>query len=1412
MSSNSEPQLANRQPEIPLVVALWLFAIFYSPASLPAAEPPRPIRESITLPVNGQAAKTLLSVDEYLADKRYAELTELLTKLIETHRQDVVAISRGSARGVNRYVNVARHCQGLLAALPPEGLAASRQLLDPPARRWYESWKSSRDEAHLERILRSAYVSSYGDNALWDLGETAWDRGDFALARFYWRQLMKPEPGAADVDQLAYPDPEFPVAEVEARLFLCDLFDQRPQDAEQKLLQFQERRETAVGTLAGRSGRLVEILDGVVAASRSWPVEETFRDVNTFGGSSMRQRHWPNTLDVGPLHWSAQWPVRNLPQPGRISLWDRGPLKSMPIIDGCRVFLCDGDAIRGWRVLTGEPAWPNEQADASIIYPQGAGGSVPAGRGATPDSGLPEISSLDDRVPLPDRPCVGVPWQTLTIHRGKLLARLGSPVVGAARTELRDLSHEIVCLDIGDGEGKLVWKLTNQDIPSDGPAWSFEGTPLVVDDAAFVVIFRRQPEPEFALLSLDVETGTVNWLRPIGSARPVFEEAVNRVSHLLLTAGEGRLYLSTDEGAIVCLSPHDGSVQWAVTYESESVEFHHSAPAHLQTGLLPPLFWHGLLFVAPNDSRQLFCLDARTGRVLWQRESRDRVRQLIGVVQSSNRKRLITAGNSLVAYDVDTGDPGWRLTQSEPARQGYGEAVLSGSSLYWPTREVLFQVDPATGDLQREILLHTPDSARSGGNLAVAGGILVVVEPNAISAYFEYGRLKERVKIDLSQRPRDAELWRRLMEVELGGDNWDAALSAGRRAWTFHANAPAPLAQQMLRQWKTLLRRVAARKAAADELVAADAAYSELAALSLSPEEQGRMLWDWSQLDLQRGRISAAIDRLHQILALDDLSMVKIEQRPIDQAVHQQLKNVLEQHGRESFEEIDQQGEKELAAALSAGEPPAIRQVLRKYPLLGSGLQTWSQLVDAEINAQEWSRLWPLFADWERETPDGEERRRILEKKAAAFAVAGYHRSAERLRHRFVDQEAVSSDAAGQPEGNYLAKAWEFAIAHGRLALAPHGVPPDDSLACVLLAGSELEAIDRQRGTRRWRQNLNSPPQWAAYGETDLLIGDGKTLSSRSLETGELIWQQAWTIPEGAFSSENQPIHASPDRIVVLYPGRNVTALSTTNGSVLWEFHPRRGKLQPQWRCNDEQVVLQTLEPSEMWILNAATGEILQSGTGTQHGWRRAPTPLDGNRWALVTKDRQVAGWEPGQKNGWKYRGGMSHAHTDPWLMSEGGRLGLLVDGTTLVGLDPQSGSRLWATGLADQPLTRPEQQTTVFNQVVVGVSDSTIRAVSLNRGQRLWEDAHLSPADWSIQRGKNAIVVSAPQTATTNEAELWMFRWFDGQRWQLLRHPGSPHGRWHVDDHNVIWMSPESLTAWNPVPRVSPQQAARSR
>jgi hypothetical protein len=134
-------------------------------------------------------------VKAYVDDSQWDEAVETLREVMETQAGKVVAVAPG------RYVGVADYCHLLVSALPVEALELYRGRVDPLAEKWYQDALAVRDAARLRQIVAEMYCSSWGDDALWHLGEIALERGEHAAARGYWEALIQQPPAMVDAAQ-----------------------------------------------------------------------------------------------------------------------------------------------------------------------------------------------------------------------------------------------------------------------------------------------------------------------------------------------------------------------------------------------------------------------------------------------------------------------------------------------------------------------------------------------------------------------------------------------------------------------------------------------------------------------------------------------------------------------------------------------------------------------------------------------------------------------------------------------------------------------------------------------------------------------------------------------------------------------------------------------------------------------------------------------------------------------------------------------------------------------------------------------------------------------------------------------------------------------------------------------------------
>uniref|UniRef100_A0A7C4QSG0 Pyrrolo-quinoline quinone repeat domain-containing protein n=1 Tax=Schlesneria paludicola TaxID=360056 RepID=A0A7C4QSG0_9PLAN len=727
-----------------------LVALATWPDVLPvAAQPPvRPFRESMAIAVDAEAAKRLQILADRWAAGQWDQLVESLVELCETRGEGVVTLEAGTPGGTARYGLVHAACEQMIAALPPEGLAAYRRRIDPLAERWFQAATMAGDRLALRRLVRQAYYSSWGDEALWWLGQAAWDEGDFAAAERWWSQLL---PADLAGNSRRYPDPSQPPADVAARCLLCRIFQGNREGAEAELSRFIERFGQSTGVLAGVERPWREHLEMVLSESGQWATMVRRDDVPTYAGSPERNFISPRAIDVGSELWSAPLKPVRLPETPRTTVFPTAsPLVYHPVVVEGRVFLSDGGRIQAWNLSDGQPVW----GDSATIYPQ-----------------------VDDEVPLLlTRSVFGSPCWTVTVESGRLYARMGSAVTNPSSKEFRDLPNELVCLDVGAGQGRLLWKLSGEEFTqllqesAEAAMWCWEGAPLASDGRIYAALSRRRQQLEWSVACLDGETGTLLWHRPVGVTRTTPPENENRASQLLLTLGDGRLYLSTDWGAIVALDAAEGQWEWAVTYESLPLSWP-PAVAAPRIAPAPCIYADGRLYAAPLDAQRVFCFDASSGELRWQRAVFEPLTHLLGVA----RGRLIASGNSLWAFHAQTGQIDWSVRQVEPEDFGHGRGWLAGECIYWPTRRALLVVAQQSGHVLREHPLALPHRPRTGGNVVISQNALVIASGDRLSVYGEFAGPHPTDPRRLSQRTST------LPTISLRADVSAPALEASRQ-------------------------------------------------------------------------------------------------------------------------------------------------------------------------------------------------------------------------------------------------------------------------------------------------------------------------------------------------------------------------------------------------------------------------------------------------------------------------------------------------------------------------------------------------------------------------------------------------------------------------------------------------------
>jgi|GEM_PF-2729504 len=1222
---------------------LWLLGL----GVVEAQVLPRVFHETVSVTVDAEAAKTLLTIEDRFREGRWADALPDVIALAETRGRALVLWERGNTSA--QYVTVTVAVNRLLATLPNAGLLAYRERVDPRAEQLWQRWQAAGDQAALQQLADVWFYSSRGDDACWELGQSAWWRGELATARDWWQQLLPPSAPDGPRHTRHYPDPSFPLADLAARCVVCQIaLDAGAARAE--IAQFQEQYPDAEGRLGAQSGIWADLL---LAAwqHRVDPIQDAApQNVSTFAGTSQRRLNGPRPIDLGGELWSTALTATVLPRPtSQLVFPPPAPLACYPAVVDDKVYLNDGQRILGWELFTGRPIDDLGLDDSLVIYPP---------------------LSTEPALP-PRRNVVGGPLWTVTVGNGRLFARMGSVVTTPAPSELREQISELVCIDLAEGQGRLSWKLTAVDISSQlqaddptAPSWSWEGTPLLDGSKLYATLSRRRPQLEWCVVCLDAETGRLLWQQTAGISRTAPADHENLASHLLLTAGHNRLFLATDWGAVFCLSQHDGQPLWVMTYQSLPPAWPHNS-SRLPLTPAPPVLVDQQLFVAPGDSPFVFSLDVATGTPRWQYHLKEPVEHLLGVSQGC----LIGSGKSLWALDQKTGERRWQIQPDEPERQGYGRGWLAGDVVYWPTRESICIVETETGRTEREQVLRTPDEYRFGGHLIGYDGVLLVASSERLTAYGEYSQLRDAADGWLSAHPHDVRTYLKRGDLsELQGD-----AEAARTHW----------------------------------LTARDIAHQDNLPQALAAAD----------LRLARDRFAAAAGR------------------PLREQFALAIRSVISPPVQERYLQLEWQQARGLEHRIAVLER-WLNHVAREPPR--SAQRLTRPMAEAEL-AQLTTPTPPLT------TP-------VHNIVDAAVAPA---------------QLSVPATLSG-----YWRRVWQRDLLSQQAILFPRPAAHPTDL-CLILAPGELTALDLVTGAARWTIPYSHLITTALCDHQRLWLIGPEAIASVALSTGDIHWStqspqhDAFRLPP-----TNQPLYELiPGGLLVGWPERGFWCLDADSGDLRWELDTRTNPWSPGCTIVGRNLIGQATRTAQPVVLQLEQGRVQNLPVTVTARWLRPPVAsANGETFGVVTAERDIWVYDRRGQLSTRLPVWGSFAHADPWLVSREQHWNVVIDGQRLQTIGPR-GELSETLTIARQPILTIPPVTRIADDVWLTCAAGMLRGVDPVEPRLLWEQPLLTSDDCRLVPLPGAetvlVVPQSRQVSTPVQVEVWEVR--QGERRQTI-------------------------------------------
>jgi outer membrane protein assembly factor BamB len=654
---------------------------------------------------DSQVAGELEQAKAYVADGQWNEAVRTLRQVMEQSGNHLWPVAP------RRFITVRDYCHLRLADLPAPALALYRAQVDPMVRRWCERGIAEHNPAWLRKVVSEAFASSWGDDALLALGALALDSGDAAMARAWWERILPVDPKPeAPHGWLAFPDTDFKLADIRARLVLASILEGSSSRAASELEQFERLHPDARGVLAGREVKYADALRAVLDESATWKARPSSADWPTFAGAPARTHIAPTGADPRGIAWTIDLcreeteprNAGNRPRNVPADVWSTAGPSYHPIRVGSLVLVNDSDRIWAVRLDSGKPAW----GKSPIIF---SGGDF---LGGIWDQGLPIT--------------LGRPQFTMTACERKLYARMGNPWTDQPnRGRMSSEDSYLVGIDLA-GEGRLLWKTLPES-----EDWSFEGSPLSDGRNVYVALRRTDIRPQAHVACYDARTGKQKWRRFLCSAETPARGYFAEMTHQLLTLDHGTLYYNTNLGAVAALSAESGHIEWVSLYPRKRKGNRMRLAAHWGRSLNPCVYHKGKLLVAPSDSRRIFAMDALTGQILWQTGSQvEDVVHLLGVAGDC----LIASGKRLYWIDLSRENRGRirRVWPPAPSLQLQGRGVLAGHWIYLPADGKVYVFDQVNAKLAKIIDLE--EKGVAGGNLLVADGRLLISTKDGLVA------------------------------------------------------------------------------------------------------------------------------------------------------------------------------------------------------------------------------------------------------------------------------------------------------------------------------------------------------------------------------------------------------------------------------------------------------------------------------------------------------------------------------------------------------------------------------------------------------------------------------------------------------------------------------------------------------
>lgn len=382
---------------------------------------------------------------------------------------------------------------------------------------------------------------------------------------------------------------------------------------------------------------------------------------------------------------------------------------------------------------------------------------------------------------------------------------------------LRGLPEYSRLLAIDIETGKLRWQLgspppidrgeideytTNLHKLTEGAV--FLGPPLPVGDKSYILLERDQqiwlacinpanigqmPDAKGKAMA----TPELLWVQRLGSPNlQVSQDTLRRIQPTHLAYSEGVLVCPTNSGAVIAIDVNARSLLWARGYNSTNPAAQQATQPGVVRGAIvrgrapsqansplpsdrwrasAPIITGGKVIMTAHDSKQILCLDLRTGNEIWQDARKSDDLYVGGIVDN---KVVVVGKESVRAYDLAGTPDGSPAVAWQNLRIGTpaGHGVVSRDGLYYvpmigdpdnkdSMQPQVWAIDVATGKAKSKTAFRRVsddprlDPRTSLGNLLFHDGQLFSQTATGITAFPLIELKRQEMDKLLAKNPKD---------------------------------------------------------------------------------------------------------------------------------------------------------------------------------------------------------------------------------------------------------------------------------------------------------------------------------------------------------------------------------------------------------------------------------------------------------------------------------------------------------------------------------------------------------------------------------------------------------------------------------------------------------------------------------